>query len=109
MTEDFSEDDLRKALRHREPPAGFAERTLTRVHRQNEARPSQAKSSPTGRWLAWTGLAIAASMTVAVGGVQFRAHQKEAQAKKAAQELTLAMRITSDALREVQNKIVDPR
>jgi hypothetical protein len=48
-------------------------------------------------------------MTVAVGGVQFRAHQKEAQAKKAAQELTLAMRITSDALREVQNKIVVPR
>jgi len=109
MAENFTDDDLRKALRHREPPAGFAERTLTRVRRQDEARIPQAKSSPAGRWLAWAGFALAASITVAVGGVQFRAHQKEAQAKKAAQELTLAMRITSDALREVQNKIVDPR
>jgi len=104
MAEHFSDNELRKALRHREPPAGFAERTLTRIGRRDERTPPATSG---GRRRAWTGFAIAASIAVAVGGVQFRAYQKEAQAKKAAQELTLAMRITSDTLREVQSKVVD--
>ena len=109
MADDFSDDDLRKALQHREPPEGFAERTLARVGRREDATTPQSKSVPGGRWIGWTGFAIAASIVVVVGGVQFRAYQKEAQAKKAAQELTLAMRITSDTLREVQNKVVNRR
>jgi hypothetical protein len=55
------------------------------------------------------GLAAAASivLAIAVGTTQYREHQKETQARKAAEELTLAMRITSDTLNQIQSKLVN--
>ena len=106
MTENFdhvSDADLRAALKRREPPDGFAERTLARI---NQAPPSRPPArAPFRQWTGWAALAAAASIALAVGGAEYRAHQKEAEGRKAVQELTLAMRITSDTLREVQNKL----
>jgi hypothetical protein len=98
----FSDADLRDALQRREPPDGFAERTLARI---KQAPPSRQPRAPFRPWRRWAALAAAASIVIVVGSAQYRAQQKEAAARKAAQELTLAMRITSDTLREVQNKL----
>ena len=69
----FSEDDLREALKRKDPGEGFTQRTLIRV---NQARVNQSKAEgtaqpatkkPNGKFLAW--LMLRPSWTVAVVAV----------------------------------------
>ena len=97
----IDDQDLRRALGRREPPAGFAERTLARIA-SHRANPLSPQSKRAWRWMA---AGMAASLIVAVGVNEVTTHRRDIAAKKNADELTLALRITSEKLREVRVRL----
>ena len=99
---DHLEDDLRSALRHREPPAGFAERVLARA----EGRGVQTiRRRPTHGWT-WAAASLAACLTLGLGLMEYRRGQEtKARGLEAKQELMQAMRITGSKLRIAQEKV----
>ena len=100
------EHDLRRALRRREPPVGFAPRTLVRIRDNRASHPDPAagarRPSVTVWWIA---AGVAASVLLAVGAAEFKSYQREADAQRAAQDLTLALRITSEKLHDVEVQV----
>jgi hypothetical protein len=123
------DDELATALRREEPPAGFADRVLSRVAEQAQDprtwSPSageqiRLKPDPTGMpirlkpdptttknpvsFLQW---AAAAALVAAMwGGFGYIARQKErAEGEAAGARVTLALQITSSKLQLVQTKI----
>jgi hypothetical protein len=99
---DHLEDDLRSALRHREPPAGFAERVIARAEGRGAAPVGPRVSY---RWT-WAAVALTASLTLGVGLVEYRqGRETKARGMEAKQELMQAMRITGSKLRMAQEKV----
>ena len=87
------EDDLRKALRRAEPPAGFAKRVLDRT----------GPSSSTPRAAKWLAAAMAACLLLAAGRFEYRQYE----GRKAKRELLLALEITGNKLSIAQGKVFD--
>jgi len=107
----MTDADLQRALGRREPSAGFAERVLERV-RSEGARPADRRlhaSSPVRRERAWiaAGLALAASIFVATGILHVEYARREAGAQRAAADLEVALRITTEKLQQVQVKVTN--
>lgn len=100
----IQEDDLRRALRRREPSEGFAARTLAHIRAEGERADERSTSRRRSRARAWiaAGLAVAASAVVTVGIVREESARREAAARVAAQNLEVALQITSETLRHVQ-------
>jgi hypothetical protein len=99
---DHLEDELRSALRHREPPAGFAERVLARTE---GGVVRTVPPLPAHRWT-WAAASLAACLTLGVGLVEYRQGQEsKARGIEAKQELMQAMRITGSKLRMAQEKV----
>ncbi|MGH9430088.1 MAG: hypothetical protein ACRD3T_00935 [Terriglobia bacterium] len=113
------ENQLRAALRRREPSFDFAQRVLERAQSTFRAGTRPAPTSPrpivlppAKPWFASVGLrwaaAIAAAILLAVAGVvhEFQVRQERAQAERARQQAQIALRIASAklnvALREIQ-------
>ena len=119
------DDELANALRREEPPAGFADRVLSRVAEQAETESSRpgpfgpgntggskgpalqgvgAATRPKLSFLQW---AAAAALVAAMwGGFGYIARQKErAEGEAAGARVTLALQITSSKLQLVQTKI----
>jgi hypothetical protein len=88
------EDDLRSALRRREPPAGFADRVMARV----PVTMTRRRPSMVWRWVS----AAAACLMLAAGVDSYRDYRRGVEAK---QQLMLALKITGQKLAVVQNKI----
>jgi hypothetical protein len=86
------DDELKHALRREAPPPGFAGRVLAQVDSRRNRRP-------------WWAAAIAAGVLLA-GGLEFE-HQRRvrAQGELAKQQVMLALRITSNKLQFVKEKI----
>jgi hypothetical protein len=104
-------DEIRRALRRMEPPAGFAERVLERAVNDNASATAARHDTTPGllrgpmvRWAAAAALAIA----VASGGVWYRAEQRQAQGEDARRQVLIGLRIASGKLQSVQLK-VNPR
>src|SRR5215469_15213006 len=90
------EDELRRALRRREPTPGFTERVLARVRQEAEARPvasseSAARPAQRRRWDGWmwfgqrfrVGFAVtAAALLLVVSLSVWRQHREEQQRKE---------------------------
>jgi hypothetical protein len=102
-------DELRRALRRVEPPAGFAERVLERAARGDvpatAARHATARVLLRGPMVRW---ATAAALAIAVtsGGVWYRAaEQRQAQGEEARRQVLIGLRIASDKLQSVQLKV----
>jgi len=102
------DDELRRALRRVEPPAGFAERVL---HRASEGgvsilahRRGPLGSVLSGAMVRW---ATAAALAIAVtGGMWYRAEQRrQAQGEEARRQVLIGLRITSSKLQLVQLKV----
>jgi hypothetical protein len=102
------DDELRRALRRVEPPAGFAERVL---HRASEGgvsilapRRGPMRSVLSGPMVRW---ATAAALAIAVtGGMWYRAEQRrQAQGEEARRQVLIGLRITSSKLQLVQLKV----
>ena len=88
------EQDLRAALRHREPPPGFAERVVSRL--------PERRGYP--RWLA-----LAAALLIAIAGMsiwQVRERQQRMAAEKAKAELIYALQVTSHGLQTARTMLV---
>jgi len=91
------EDELRQALRRREPPAGFAERVLARAHPRESRRPS---------WFHWRWLAAAAALMVLVVGLYFfEERRRRLEGERAKQQVMLALHLTGSKLRLAQQRI----
>ena len=96
--EDVAEQ-LRNALRRKEPPAGFAERVLGQV--AYVERRSTRSTLRVGYWAA-----AAALVAAMAGGIQYRAIQKErAEGEAAKARVVLALHIAGSKLQLVQTKI----
>jgi anti-sigma-K factor RskA len=94
------EDSLRRALRAEEPPPDFAQRVLAQVQAKGPAR------SPTGSLARWrVPVALAASLFVVAVTVGIVQQQREARRRHSAQQLAIALEITSSQLNQVQQRL----
>lgn len=91
------DDELRAALRRREPPADFTERVLARVAAA-PARQETRKAAPV--WVRCVA-ALAASVLLAAGAFEYRQYQGE----RAKSQVLLAVRIAGSKLNKAQHKI----
>ncbi|MGA2132759.1 MAG: hypothetical protein ABSH50_10735 [Bryobacteraceae bacterium] len=87
------DDELRSALQRRQPSPDFTARVLARVAAES-ARPA-VRAWP--RWVA----AMAASLLLAAGAMEYRHYQGE----RAKAQVMLAMRITATKLNKAQKKV----
>ena len=101
------EDELRAALKRREPPDGFAERVLARAQSPQAARlPSWRERwawlIPGGRPV-WVTAGVVAAMLLVASGVEYRRRQGEL----AKQQVMLALEIAGSKLNYVQKKALE--
>lgn len=87
------EEELRAALRREQPPAGFADKVVARVHPQSN-----------GRRKSWMAAAIAACLLLGTGGVL---EYRQYEGRKAKRELLLALHIAGSKLNIAQQKVLD--
>jgi hypothetical protein len=92
------EDQLRRALRPVDPPAGFVERTLARAGEPLRKRPPR-------RVLQFPryAMALAASLALVVFGMQYREYRQGQEAKE---QLMTALHITGSQLSQIQAKVL---
>src|SRR5438105_1640890 len=103
--------DLHRALRRRQPPEGFADRVMDRVRAGAPATapfdaPRVVVHRP--RVQAWmtAALAVAASVAFALA-VNVESQRRDAEGRRAAQDLEVALRIAGEKLHDVQMKITN--
>jgi hypothetical protein len=95
------EDDLRDALRRREPPGGFVDRVMARVPQKRRSW----WSLPSLRWV--PALAMLLVVLVVAGTVQQRRAERERQeGERAKQELMFALEVTSKQLEATKEKLL---
>lgn len=98
------EDQLRKTLKREEPPPGFANRVIALAEGKRPWRERLFARFQVPRF-AFAAVALAVLIG---GGVQYQRYQQAVEDRKAEQakeRLMLAMRITSDKLSYVQQKV----
>jgi len=110
------EDELRRALRRRDPPAAFAGRVMARVEQQASTRRSDGVK-PKRRWAPWawwTGwgrvglVAVTALLALAVSFAVWREHRSQQQRREgeaARAQVMEALRITSVKLNRVRERV----
>ncbi len=95
------EDELKAALRRQDPPAGFAERVIEQAGpARTSFRPAPPKRRP-HFW--WPAFAAAAAAVVFSLSVEYRHRQEE----EAGREAIVALRIASQKLNQVRDKVVN--
>jgi uncharacterized protein HemX len=93
----FSEDDLREALKRKDPGEGFTQRLMARVNQANVEAPTQpATKKVNGKFLAWWmqrpawAMAVVAMLLLAfgIGGYQYSEyrHAEEMRIARAKQQ-----------------------
>jgi negative regulator of sigma E activity len=102
------DDQLKAALKRREPPNGFAERVLAR------AQSPAARRLPSWRerWAwpilrpqqAWVAAGVAAAILLVTSGVRYQ-HQRQGELAK--QQVMLALEIAGSKLNYVQKKTLE--
>lgn len=125
----FSEDDLRAALKRKDPGSGFTQRVMSRLSQQEKTASSSERP---GGWLTWLRplklypamAAVAAVLVLTVGSwmgyeryqaIKITDAQRERQeALHAEQQAILAIRITNAKLNHVfkrvkQSEASDPK
>lgn len=101
------EQELRRALKRKDPAIGFDDRVLSRI-----ARGEKARSMPPRRTRAHAVLPIAASLMLAFGATYYvqQQQQRQARAAQAATEQTvtdvvLALQVASETVAAAQAKV----
>ena len=109
----FSEDDLRAALKRKDPGEGFTQRVMARVHQQQaEGRKQPAQTPGRHFWTwwklhpAWTAaLAVALLFAFAFGGYEYSEyrHQEDMRlAQENQQRLEKAERARDEAIQALE-------
>ncbi|HTS34180.1 MAG TPA: anti-sigma factor [Candidatus Solibacter sp.] len=110
------ENELKHALRRREPPEGFAERVLARVEQEGTRKTQKARESLldffTRPILRWATVGAMCAVLVAGGfyyrhGQELRAQRERAQGEAAKQQLMLALRIAGSKLQIAKAKVIE--
>lgn len=95
------DDELRRLLRRKEPPAGFAERVMSRLKTEPPRLTFVQRRSAFFRWpvLRWA-VAAAVVCIAVVAGIVRQQHQQQvrAQAEHASRQAILALRITNEQI-----------
>ena len=103
------DDELRVALRRREPPEGFAERVLERIAARAPEKPGWrefVRSLWYGPRLRWVMATAVVCLLLAAGGIHYRQVQRERlQGEIAKQQLMKALRIASTKLNVARDKV----
>jgi len=95
------ERDLRKSLKHKEPPAGFAERVLARAYATDKSHNGWL-SRTSWQWLA----AAAVIVLMAGGGFFFQQEQRRrTENERTKEQLMVGLQITSSKLRRVYERL----
>ena len=103
---DRFEDELRHALRRKEPPDGFTERVLARA---------RALPRRSGLWRSVAGwfrlpavrfAAVVASLLLVIAVQEYRVRQARAEGERAKAQLMLALQITGSKLHAVHQKVL---
>ena len=99
------EQELRRALARKDPPSGFDDRVLSKIAAGGTVR----ESTSTPRWRRAL-LPIAASLLLAIGATYYVQHQRRAddahaRAEQRAQDVVLALLITSETISAAQAKV----
>ena len=92
----FSEDDLREALKRKEPGEGFTQRVMARVNQAQPGNKTVLAKKPNGAFLSWLthrpawAMALAAMLLLAfgIGGYQYSEyrHAEEMRIARARQQ-----------------------
>ena len=101
------EQDLRRALKRKDPPSGFDDRVLSKIQAGETPRlPIAAR-----RWHR-APLALAASLVLAFGATYYvqqqrqrQAQEEQAQAEQTVRDVVLALQIASEQISVAQAKI----
>src|SRR5437899_165613 len=112
----FSEDDLRRALRRKTPSPDFAQRVLAKIE-SAESKPVQPKldAKPAAfsfRFWPWSKrmtlmapvAAFAAMLVVAVGLLQYDRHETHVKQENARKQAVLGLQITSATLNQALHR-----
>ena len=98
------EQELRAALKRKEPAAGFDDRVLSKIASGSTTHAANRGRRGTG--LLW---AIAASLTLAVGATYYVHNEQRRieadQAARAAHDVVLALQIASETVSAAQAKV----
>lgn len=95
------EDELRRLLRRKEPPAGFAERVMSRLKTEPPRSALVQRRSAFFRWPVLRWAVAAAVVCIAVVAVIVRQQQQQqmqVQAERASRQAILALRITNEQI-----------
>ena len=101
------EQELRRALARKDPPAGFDERVLSRI-----AAGEIVSVTPPARGWSRVALPLAASVMLAIGATYYaqryeqqQARLQQARTEQAAHEVVLALQIASEKISAAQAKV----
>jgi hypothetical protein len=92
---------LEKALRRKTAPPGFEDRVLRRI------ADSGRTPRPTGvrRWIRPAAFGLAASLLLGIAGVRYASDHRAAQAERNRQMVETALRVVSETILAVQDKV----
>ena len=92
------ENDLSRVLRRESPPAGFADRVLARIERE-EAHARHRRPA----W--WRAAAASVALTALVGGWATHSYIQHREEERAKEQVLLALRIASSKVRIAQQEV----
>ncbi len=103
---------LRTAMKHEQPPSGFAERVEARIQAQLAAKANPAAAAHEAGWrvhisTARPRLAAAAALLLAIViplGLRLHHQAEVAKGEAAKQQVLMALRITGSQLRAIQER-----
>lgn len=116
----FSEDDLKDALRRKDPGSGFTQRVMARISQKQEAEAAVRKEQKQAsgrrwkwRWSPALASALAAVLLTVGGGVGYQQYERiqaqkridQQNAEMAKQKVMLALRITNAKLNHVFQRV----
>jgi hypothetical protein len=115
----FSEDDLKDAMRRKDPGPGFTQRVMARIGQAKETQAAKAGSwlEPQKRlsWRGWTRKlhpaligAVVALVLAAAGGLGYLEYERvrsQREAELARQRVMLALKITNAKLNHVFKRV----
>lgn len=92
------ENDLSRVLRRESPPAGFADRVMARIERE-EAQARHRRPA----W--WRAAAASVALTAAIGGWATHSYMQYRQAVRAKEQVLVALRIAGEKVRYAQQEV----